>query len=118
MTLSEFYHAIGGNLEEVLSRIPSEKLIVKYILKYPSVPDFKTLSDAFQAKDRESAFRASHTLKGLALNLGFKDLSQALCALTEILRNEQADWEAPKEPYDLVCLLNKRLLDSISLLEI
>ena len=38
------------------------------------------------ASDRDTAFRASHTLKGLCLNLGFTPLAKVSSELCEALR--------------------------------
>lgn len=70
MTLQEFYARVGGDYNATLSRLPSEALVKKFILKYPCDPSFAQLKDALAAQDWELAFRASHTLKGVAQNLG------------------------------------------------
>lgn len=70
MTLQEFYDRIGGDYKATISRLPSEALIKKFVLKYPGDPSFNQLKDALAAQDWELAFRASHTLKGVAQNLG------------------------------------------------
>lgn len=70
MTLQEFYARVGGDYNATLSRLPSEALVKKFILKYPGDPSFAQLKDALAAQDWELAFRASHTLKGVAQNLG------------------------------------------------
>lgn len=70
MTLQEFYARVGGDYNATLSRLPSEALVKKFILKYPGDPSFAQLKDALAAQDWELAFRASHTLKGVALRDG------------------------------------------------
>ena len=70
MTLQEFYTRIGGNYDDTLRRIPSEALVRKFVLKYPNDPSFGQLKDALTAQDWETAFRASHTLKGVAQRFG------------------------------------------------
>lgn len=70
MTLQEFYDRIGGDYKATISRLPSEALIKKFVLKYPGDPSFNQLKDALATQDWELAFRASHTLKGVAQNLG------------------------------------------------
>ena len=72
MTLQEFYDRIGGDYKATISRLPSEALIKKFVLKYPGDPSFNQLKDALAAQDWELAFRASHTLKGVAQNLGMR----------------------------------------------
>lgn len=74
MTLQEFYDRIGGDYKATISRLPSEALIKKFVLKYPGDPSFSQLKDALAAQDWELAFRASHTLKGVAQNLGMDRL--------------------------------------------
>ena len=91
MTLQEFYDRIGGDYKATISRLPSEALIKKFVLKYPGDPSFNQLKDALEAQDWELAFRASHTLKGVAGNLGLTALYTALSALVEALRREQAE---------------------------
>lgn len=112
MTLQEFYARIGGNYEATLRRLPSEALVRKFVLKYPGDPSFNQLKDALAAQDWETAFRAAHTLKGVAQNLGFDRLYTAVFALTEQLRggkpmqNEQ-DWLAVQQA-------QKTVLDGIA----
>ncbi len=38
MTLQEFYDRIGGDYKATISRLPSEALIKKFVLKYPATP--------------------------------------------------------------------------------
>ena len=89
MTLQEFYTRIGGNYDDTLRRIPSEALVRKFVLKYPNDPSFGQLKDALAAQDWETAFRASHTLKGVAQNLGFDKLQRSASELTEALRGDK-----------------------------
>ena len=77
MTLQEFYARVGGDYSATLSRLPSEALIKKFVLKYPGDPSFEQLRAALDAQDWELAFRASHTLKGVAQNLGMDRLYKA-----------------------------------------
>ena len=89
MTLKEFYEQIDGSYDDTLHRLPSEALVHRFVLKYPADPSFAQLREAVAAADWESAFRAAHTLKGVAQNLGFDALYRAASALTEHLRGGQ-----------------------------
>lgn len=87
------YHDITGilcpcrrRLQRHLSRLPSEALIKKFVLKYPGDPSFEQLRAALDAQDWELAFRASHTLKGVAQNLGMDRLYKAAAALCDAVR--------------------------------
>ena len=51
MTLQEFYARVGGDYNATLSRLPSEALVKKFILKYPGDPSFAQLKDALAAQD-------------------------------------------------------------------
>ena len=56
------------------------------MLKYPGDPSFNQLKDALAAQDWELAFRASHTLKGVAQNLGMDRLYKAAATLCDAVR--------------------------------
>ena len=86
MTLQEFYARVGGDYSATLSRLPSEALIKKFILKYPGDPSFEQLRAALDTQDWELAFRASHTLKGVAQNLGMDRLYKAAATLCDAVR--------------------------------
>lgn len=86
MTLQEFYARVGGDYNATLSRLPSEALVKKFILKYPGDPSFAQLKDALAAQDWELAFRASHTLKGVVQNLGMDRLYKAAAVLCDAVR--------------------------------
>ncbi len=86
MTLQEFYAKIGGNSADVLQRLPSEAMVRKFVGKYPADTSWETLESAIDSQDWETAFRAAHTLKGVAQNLGFQQLYLSSAALTEAMR--------------------------------
>ena len=58
----------------------------KFVLKYADDRTCLELADAIESQDWSAAFRAAHTLKGIALNLGFDSLYTASSELTEVLR--------------------------------
>lgn len=86
MTLSEFYNSIGESLVEVLGRLGMESRIAKYLGLFLQDPSFNELKEAFANDDAKTAFRAAHTLKGVASNLGLNKLSTSSSELTEDLR--------------------------------
>ena len=90
MKLDAFYTAIGGNYEEVVSRFPREDRILRYLRMLPADGSMELLAAAMRTQDAETAFRAAHTLKGVALNLGLTDLAEAAAAMTEALRGRTA----------------------------
>ena len=86
MTTQECYAKMGANYEEVLGRLYNEAMIHKFVLLFLKDDSYSNLEAALKAGDVQTAFRAAHTLKGLAANLGLVQLGQAASALTEALR--------------------------------
>ena len=86
MTIVECYQQLGGNLENVKTHLPSDSLIKRFIIKFLDDSSYSELCDALQKGQRDEAFRAAHTLKGVCANLGFDQLENSASALTELLR--------------------------------
>lgn len=86
MDLVTVYSTIHGDLPETLSRLGSEKLLLRLLEKFRSDRNLELLEKALEEGDPASAFLAVHTLKGVALNLGFTELAKASSDLTELLR--------------------------------
>ena len=86
MTIEQCYQEMGGNYTEVCGRLPSQRLVEKFVRKFLDDRSYAELTAAMAAGDHDAAFRAAHTLKGLAANLGLVQLWQAASALTEALR--------------------------------
>lgn len=86
MTLEMCYAAMGGDYANVLSRLPSEKLVQKYVLRFLEDDTCQTLRRTLESGDLPEAFRAAHSLKGICQSLSFTQLEPAVCALTEALR--------------------------------
>ena len=88
MTIQECYQSLGGNYAEVQQRLPSDRLIKRFITKFLDDESFAQLTQAMSSGQREPAFRAAHTLKGVCANLSFTRLLTSASALTELLRQE------------------------------
>lgn len=88
MTVQECYQKLGGNFSQVEKRLPSISLIKRFITKFLDDGSFSELCQALQAGQREEAFRAAHTLKGVCANLSFDRLGASASQLTELLRSE------------------------------
>ncbi len=110
MTLRECYAALGGDYEEVVGHLRSERLVQKFVLKFLSDRSYPLLCDSLASGDRNEAFRAAHTLKGVCANLAFTTLLESSAALTEALREgrppqpgEEALVARVKADYDRAC---------------
>lgn len=88
MDLRTCYEQLGGSYDDVLSRIPSERLVDKFLRKFLTDESFAGLCSAMAAGSRSEAFLMAHTLKGVCANLGFTRLFRSVAALTELLRPE------------------------------
>ena len=87
MDLKEFYEAVGGDYDEVFSRLQRDALILKFVKRFASDRSYRDLKKAEEEKDIKGAFLAAHTLKGIACTLGIKNLTDAASDLTEQLRS-------------------------------
>lgn len=101
---------MGGNYEDVIARLHSEAFTEKFLRMIPQDNSLPLLKEAAAAGDVPTAFRAVHTLKGIALNLGLTGLAAACGTMTEALRSrdtlpEQTDvlLRAVDREYQKVC---------------
>jgi len=65
MDLKEFYTSINGDYEGVVSRLRSEKMVRKFVLKFLNDSSYDNLVKSLEENNYEEAFRASHTIKGI-----------------------------------------------------
>lgn len=100
MELKAFYDLVGGDHEQVLSRLPSEDMVRRFLGKFLRDPSHDALKAALDEQDVETAFRAAHTMKGTAATLGLDRLARAASELTEALRG--AESMAPEEMFAAV----------------
>ena len=91
MNLRECYEALGGDYEDVLGRLRTEKLVQKFVLKFLNDKSYELLRKSLETGDYEEAFRASHTIKGVCQNLGFTRLGDFSSSLTDALRDGWSD---------------------------
>ena len=86
MTVKEFYEKSQGDYQGVISRLMTEERILKYLRKFPASGDYENLQKALEESDWELAFRSSHNLKGMCLNLGLSGLFEPSSIICENLR--------------------------------
>lgn len=82
---------MGGDWDGIKRRLGNEALIAKLSLKFLSTKEYTEIGTAIGERDWEKAFMNAHTLKGVALNLGYNDLAKATSSLTELLRPRTLD---------------------------
>lgn len=86
MELKEIYDECGGGFEEALTRFKTEEKLKRFIQLFLEDDSFSSLKEAVEKEKWDEAFRNVHTLKGVALNMSFKDLAKSSSDLTEQLR--------------------------------
>ena len=87
MTIEECYEKMDGNYAEVSKRLPGLKMIERFIGIFLDDRSFETLRMQIECGNREEAFSAAHTLKGICANLSFTRLLYSVTLLTEELRS-------------------------------
>lgn len=88
MNLKECYEIIG-DYNDVVSRIPMEKLIMRCVCKFPNDSSYIELKEAVESKNCEEIFKAAHKLKGVARNLGLMKLFNISDHITELYRDQK-----------------------------
>ena len=86
MTLEEFYCIAGGSAAEAAPRLGGADATRRFLRLFPLDDSFPRLSEALGRGDVQTAFRAAHTLKGVAANLGLERLRSLASDMTERLR--------------------------------
>ena len=115
MTVNEFYQKVDGDYTDAINRLQSDVLIRKFLKMLPGDNSMTLLAEAVEKSEVEQAFRAVHTLKGMALNLS---LSALVCsAMTELLRGKEALPAETGQYYDAVRREYERVREALEELE-
>ena len=115
MTLTEFYAAVGGSYEDASARLQNDAFIGRRML--PRDDNMARLTAAVDSGSAEEAFRAVHTLKGIALNLSLVRLAEACTAMTEALRGSAVMPDNVRALHDAVARAYALVTETLSQLE-
>lgn len=89
---------LGTDVDNTISRfMGKEDLYIKFLNKFQSDQSFENIEKAIADQNPEEAFKAAHTLKGVASNLGLNPIAQCASDITELLRNKQSFGEVDTE---------------------
>ncbi|MDD3796190.1 MAG: Hpt domain-containing protein [Lachnospiraceae bacterium] len=81
--LKEWGCDVDGALERMLD---DEEFLLDCIKQVASDPSFDTLGTALEKENKEEAFDAAHTLKGIFANTGLSPLFDVVVRIVEPLR--------------------------------
>ncbi|MDO4540310.1 MAG: Hpt domain-containing protein [Syntrophomonadaceae bacterium] len=85
--LLEKLNSYGADTEGAVARFMGDtELYASCLLAFVDDPCFAALQEGLSAGNYDQAFRAAHTLKGVAGNLGLTPLYQSVGAMAEMLR--------------------------------
>ncbi len=83
--------SLGMDLDQTLARfVGNETLLFRFLKKFLQDQSYHQLMQAVTDGDADAGFRAAHTLKGVAGNLGLDGLFHAVAPLVEVLRSSDA----------------------------
>lgn len=113
MTVKEFYYAIGSSYDQAIGRLLSEERIKKFLGKFVEKDEFVPINNFFEAKSYEEAFRAVHSLKGMALNLELGPVAESSSALCEEVRHGKPD----KDVNGMIADLKEKYYSTVELIK-
>lgn len=97
--LYEQLEDLGAEIEDTLDRLMGDnELYNEYLLKFPKNRNIERLQTAIAAKDYSTAEKEVHTLKGIALNLGFLPLADACMMMLMDFRDGDTESGAAQMP--------------------
>ena len=112
MTVQEFYEEVGGDYNDIVTRLKTEDRIIKFAGMFARDESYKTLVEALDAQDVDTAFRAAHTMKGMCQNMAFTRLLRSIQDITELLRAK--DLESAKDMLSKVTEDYNLVIDGIN----
>ena len=86
MTIKELYAKIGGNYDQAVRVMKSDRLIDKYVRKLTASQVAESLAEAGKTMDPVKLFESAHAMKGVCSNLGLEALANAVNEITEEFR--------------------------------
>ena len=84
----------------------------RFLVKFKNDESYNQIKKAIADNDCEAAFKAAHTLKGVAGNLSFKELAKVASDITEEFR--AGNFEEGLKHLDELDIRYKRIIEFIS----
>lgn len=96
MNLKDVYEYMGADYADVMSRLPREESIAKFLRMFKKSEDFENMVKGIETKDYRAVFSSSHNLKGMCGNLSLSTLAKSSSEICEATRH--GDPEIDLEP--------------------
>lgn len=115
MNLKSFYKTVNGEYADVMDRFLKEATVIRFLKKFAETNDYQLLNDAIDGKNWTDAFRFSHNIKGISLNLSITPLAKKVSQLCEAVRGGECQEDLSElrllvdEEYTLVMQAIKKL---------
>ena len=107
------YQIAGGDYAGVIGRLRTNERIAKFVTMFADDASYANLIDNMAAENWDEAFRAAHTLKGTARDMGFIEFYVRASEVTEALR--ASDTTQAKELLPAVQDAYKQVADAIAM---
>lgn len=108
MTLKELYALMGGNYDQAVKVMRSDRLIDRYVRRLGSSGVYEQLTEAAAANDATGLYESSHAMKGVCANLGLDSLASLASDICEEFRpgnpSKMSDAEVEQKVQELGAL--------------
>lgn len=107
---------MGFDLDDALKRfVSNEALYEKFLVRFSTDPNYSILVDSVNNCNKDEAFKAAHTLKGVCGNLSINRLLELVSRQVEYFRADQWD-EGAAMMNDITEEYNKtvKVIDSLT----
>lgn len=92
MNIKEMFTQLQTDGDIVIARFGGNRaLLERFVKKFPEDNSYGWLKESVEKSDFEEMQRAAHTLKGVAMNLGFSALGEQCGAMVNALRQSRTD---------------------------
>ena len=108
MNVRDVYDYMKADYEDVISRLPREESIAKFLRMFQKNEDYAKMVQGIEAKDYALVFSSSHNLKGMCGNLSLTTLAKSSSEICEATRHGEPEidlqplLEQAKFDYELI----------------
>ena len=94
---------LGADVDNTISRfMGKEDLYLKFLNKFQNDQSFTNIKQSIAEENAVEAFKAAHTLKGVAANLGLDPIAKGASDITELLRGKEDFSEVDMEQLNTI----------------